>query len=150
MKKNYFISSTKLCKNAALKALLLLVTVFMLTNDAKSQVVFGYNTYPFVTSSTTGLNLLAAFKVTVTSNAIITQLGVDVGTVAGHQIRMGVHSDLAGAPSTLLALTANTVLITGQNHINLLSSINVTPGIYWIAINSNAAIPLGINIIFRF
>lgn len=78
----------------------------------------------------------------ITNSPTITAISARVNTAgsAGAVLRMGVFSDSAGQPATLL-LDAGTVAATSSTTTVTISSLSLplTPGLYWVAIVSQGA-----------
>jgi hypothetical protein len=68
----------------------------------------------------------------------IDALGFDVNTGAGTKARLGVYSDVAGVPTTLLAQTADTTTTTGNKIATLAFAFTAGTG-YWIALLCDGA-----------
>lgn len=71
---------------------------------------------------------------TAASNMTVSKMNIYVGTASG-KARLGIYSDKAGQPGTLIAQTGEITLINGWNSGMLGSSKVLTSGVtYWIAI----------------
>jgi hypothetical protein len=71
---------------------------------------------------------------TAASNTTVSKMNIYVGTASG-KARLGIYSDKAGQPGTLIAQTGEITLVNGWNSGMLGSSKILTSGVtYWIAI----------------
>jgi hypothetical protein len=79
-----------------------------------------------------------AEQITVTSTITLTAIGAIV-TSGGSYGTYAVYTDLPGAPGTLVAQTASTLLGTGTNEIPVTSTVTLQAGTpYWIAAEYSA------------
>jgi hypothetical protein len=101
------------------------------------------NTEAGPTTVTIGASMLAGSS--VTSGATSSLVAVGVQTIeAGTKMRLGVYSDNAGKPGTLLAQTAELTTVANAATEGALPSTAVTAGTrYWIMVLTNATIDLG-------
>jgi uncharacterized protein (DUF2141 family) len=105
----------------------------------------GTNSYPTSTFGNTGstgavgglTDILIATKYTLTTPGTVTQIGAYAAS-AGHW-KIGIYSDNAGSPGTLLvANNAATAVTAGDNSIDV-SPTYLSAGTYWVAILTDAA-----------
>ena len=77
-------------------------------------------------------NLLIAQQATLSQTGTVQSLSFYVLSAAGH-LRLGIYSNSAGQPGTLLAQTAEFVPVVGWNTQNVLAPVQLNAGTYWLA-----------------
>jgi hypothetical protein len=84
-------------------------------------------------------NILIGQLVTITNPITLTGFGLFGNQPAGGlQGVMALYSNVGGAPSALVALTAPTAIVDGNNVLPVLAPGAVAAGTYWIAAAYNA------------
>lgn len=77
-------------------------------------------------------NLLIAQQAILPQNATVQSLSFYVAS-AGGQLRLGIYDDAGGRPGTLRAQTAAFTPIVGWNTQNVITSVALPAGTYWLA-----------------
>ncbi len=80
-----------------------------------------------------GGDVLYAQSATLIERSIIHSLSLFINHAVG-QLRLGLYSDSAGNPGTLVAETAEFTPVTGWNKQTVLAQVTLEPGTYWLAV----------------
>jgi hypothetical protein len=77
--------------------------------------------------------------IAASSSGTLQTAGIDLNGVSGSpNFRIGVYSDIGGAPTTLLGQSASTTEVNGWNDVSIDSSVSISVGVhYWICTMSD-------------
>lgn len=77
-------------------------------------------------------------KYDLSEEGIIQSISLYLYTAAGN-IRLAIYTDDAGAPGSLLCVTASTAASTGWNNLNTLTNPTLAAGTYWLVYQTDHA-----------
>jgi len=90
---------------------------------------YGYTT-AFATSGSFGANFLLGQAIQVTTAGHLKKLGF-ISMSAGPNIKVGIYTDAAGKPGTLIAQIPATAVAQGTNEVALAAPVQLAIGTYW-------------------
>ena len=119
-------------------------------NVAVTFRIASFSGYPIQFAQTTTLspNFLLAEQVTVPANAVLASANVILNSPvdAGTDIKVGLYTDAAGSPGTLIASTASAVATIGRNELPFSPAGPIAAGNYWFALITDTEVGIRFSI----
>ena len=125
--------------------LTLLLSIFSATTNA--QCSFG--SFPPAYSQNLGWTNGAwiAKRVSLSSTATLTGLGLNSAANSLIQFRMAIYTDAGSAPGNLVASCNSGTIVSGQNTLSVIASTVINSGNYWIVAIFNASGPVTTSVV---